>query len=100
MYIILAACVSFAGIWFLLTHLPSRWMRRLVGYKGWVDLALHGSVIMLFFGTSTLGLLQAELAAIMFSVSLRIYRKLFGYEKLQRRGAKFVWMRYAGAIKR
>lgn len=100
MFILIGALVSFASVWFLLTHLPSRWMRRLVGYKGWIDLVLHGTVILLFFGTSTLGLLQAELAAILFSISLRVYRKLNGYEKLHRRGIKLVWIRYAGAIRR
>lgn len=96
MFILIAACVSFFGIWLLLTHLPGRWMRRLVGYKGVVDLLLHGSVIWMFLGTSTLGLLQAELCAIMFSISLRVYRKLWGYEKLTRHG----WVRYSGAVKR
>lgn len=92
MFIIIAACVSFGGIWFLLTHLPHVWMRRLVGYKGWIDLLLHGSIIWLFLGTSTLGLLQAELCAIMFSISLRVYRWAWGYEKLTRHG----WQRHAG----
>lgn len=92
--IFLAAFISFGSVWFLLTHLPTYWMRRIVGYKGWVDVLLHGTVIFMFFGTSTLGLIQAELAAIMFSISLRAYRQLFGFEKLKRGR----WIRFAGRL--
>lgn len=92
MSVMLAAIISFLAISLLLTHLSKPAIRRLVGYAGWVDLCLHGSVIALFMGTSTLGLLQAELTAVLFSVSLRIYRRLWGYERLTMSG----WKRYAG----
>ncbi|MBS0212207.1 MAG: hypothetical protein JSR26_03375 [Proteobacteria bacterium] len=94
--VVLAAFISFCSIWFLLTHVSAKWMRRLVGHKGLVDLVLHGTVIFLFLGTSTLGLLQAELAAIMFSISLRVYRYLFGFERLTAHG----WERYHGVFKK
>lgn len=88
------ALVSFSSFWLLLSHISPRVMRRIVGYKGWADLVLHVTVISLFLGGSTEGLLQAEAAAILFSISLRVYRRLFGYERLARDG----WHRYAGII--
>ena len=84
--------VTFFAVWMLTTHLPSHWMRRIVGYCGWVDLILHGSILMLFLGTSTIGLLQAEAAGICFSLYLRGYRKLNGFERMSTKG----WIRYAG----
>lgn len=92
MSILIAALISFFSIALLLTHLPAHWVRRLVGYCGWVDLALHGTVIYLFIGTSTLGLIQAEATACLFSLCLRGYRHFKGFEKLTFKG----WRRYAG----
>lgn len=90
--IIFAALVSFFGIVLLTSHMPPHWVRRMVGYCGWVDLTLHGTVIYLFMGTSTMGLIQAELCAIMFSLALRWYRRSKGFERLTPSG----WKRYAG----
>lgn len=88
------ALVSFAAFFLLLNHLSSRTLRRMVGKIGVTDCILHGSVLFLFFNTSTEGLIQAEAAAVMFSVYLRGYRYLRGYEIWdwgQRR-----WRRFAG----
>jgi hypothetical protein len=98
MSIIFAALISFCGMMLIIHHLSAHWMRRLVGYKGWIDLMLHGTIIYLFFGTSTLGLLQAEAAGIMFSIYLRVYRKLFGYELWNIK--RFRWERWRGALTR
>lgn len=92
MSIVVAAFISFLGISLLATHLGHQGIRRIVGYCGWVDLCMHASVIWLFMGTSTLGLLQAELCAVLMTCSLRLYRMLLGYERLTSRG----WVRYAG----
>lgn len=106
MSILFAACVSFFGLMLVVHHMSSAWMRRLVGFKGIVDIVLHGTIIYMFFGTSTLGLLQAELCGIMFSVYLRAYRWLFGYERwLSPANARnsFMgrrWVRFAGALTR
>lgn len=88
------AIVSFAAMALLLSHLSNRTFRRLVGYKGYVDIALHGSVMFLFFGTSTEGLIQAEAAAILFSVWLRTYHWMFGFERFDYRQLR--WRRFAG----
>lgn len=85
--------VSFTAFWLLFSHLSPRALRRMLGYKGWVDLILHTTIILLFMG-SAYGLLQAEGAAILFSISLRVYAKLFGYERLTVHG----WQRYAGYL--
>ena len=88
-----AAFITFCSFMLLISHMAPRTMRRLVGYKGKVDLVLHGTVIFLFFNTSTDGLLQAEAAAIMFSLFLRSYRYCMGYEVFTfKRG----WIRHAG----
>lgn len=88
-----AALVTFTSFMLLISHVSPQCLRRLVGYKGKVDLVLHGTVIFLFFGTSTDGLLQAEAAAIMFSLFLRLYRWAAGYEVYDfKRG----WIRHAG----
>jgi hypothetical protein len=89
-----AAAVTFAGLLLLLGHLPSHWARRLAGYAGLLDLLLHGALLCMFLGTSTVGLLQAEAAGICVSLFIRIYRRLLGYEKLTRRG----WRRHAGLL--
>ena len=87
-----AAFVTFCSFMLLISHMAPQTLRRLVGYKGKVDLVLHTTVIFMFFNTSTDGLLQAEAAAIMFSLFLRAYRYLMGYEQL--RAGK--WQRFAG----
>jgi hypothetical protein len=94
MSILIAALISFFSVSLLLSHLSQTAVRRIVGYCGWVDLLLHGTVIYMFMGTSTLGLIQAEASAIMFSLSLRLYRWMRGYERLTWNG----WKRYAGRL--
>lgn len=88
------ALVSFAAFVLLLSHVSKQGMRRLVGYKGWTDAVLHTSVMLLFFGTSTEGLIQAEAAAILFSVWLRVYAYACGYERFD--WSRMRWVRYAG----
>ena len=91
---IVAAFISFIGFLLVIHHMSPRWMRRLVGYKGYSDLLMHGTILWMFLGTSTMGLLQAEAAGIMFSLYLRAYAKLLGYERFTTKG----WMRWAGAL--
>lgn len=91
---VVAAFVTFFSFLLVLNHLPAHWMRRLVGYVGFTDIILHGTIIYIFIGTSTQGLLQAEAAGICFSLYLRGYRWLRGYERLE----QFRWMRYPGRL--
>lgn len=90
--IFFSALISFFSIALLLSHLSPTAMRRIAGYAGWVDLILHGTVILLFMGTSTHGLIQAEASAILFSLFLRGYRWYYGYERLRWDG----WYRWPG----
>jgi len=90
-----AAFVTFAAFWILTRHLSPQFMRRYVmPNKGKIDVCLHLSVVILFHGTFT-GLMQAEAAAIMMSLYLLSYRKLFGFE----RRVKGRWVRFPGSMK-
>jgi hypothetical protein len=91
---LIAALISFGSFALIATHLSPRFVRRAMGYAIWIDVFMHISILYMFLGTSTLGLLQAEAAGIMFSLSFRMYRWAFGYEKLTRRG----WKRFAGKL--
>ena len=88
----IAALITFTAIVLLLTNLGAHNVRRVVGYAGWTDFVVHGTIIFLFIDSSTLGLLQAEAAGILFSLWMRYYRWAWGYERLTRGG----WVRYAG----
>lgn len=93
---ILAGFISFASIALLMTHFSPRAMRRVAGYAMLIDITLHGAILWVFLGTSTMGLLQAEAAGILFSVGLRTYRWAFGYERLIR----CRWISFDGALTR
>lgn len=89
-----AALISFFGMFLLSMHLSRSAMQRIAGYAMWVDIVLHISVITLFIGTSTLGLMQAELSAIFFTIALRTYRYARGYQRFERTR----WVTYAGVM--
>jgi hypothetical protein len=90
-----AALVTFLGALLMLSYLPAQSMRRLVGqYRLWIDLGLHGSILWMFLGTSTLGLIQAEAAGIGFSLYLRWYASRKGREVREIRNGRKVWVRY------
>lgn len=91
MSVVGAAIITFFAFTLLCLHLSRVQLRRIAGYAGWFDVTIHTTVIVLFFGTSTLGLMQAELSAILFSLSLRLYRWLFGYARLERKGWRWRW---------
>ncbi len=93
---LVAGFVSFFSFVLLMTHLRPGTLRLLVGYKGVVDVLLHGTILWMFFGTSTMGLLQAEAAGICFSLYLRFYSWAFGYERYV--GGRR--MRYFGVLSR
>lgn len=96
MSIFFAALVSFISFMFIMQHFSGGTLRKLVGYMWIPDLTVHGTIISIFLGTSTMGLIQAEAAAIMFSLWLRWYKHAYGYEKLTLRG----WVRHSGLFTR
>lgn len=77
---ILAAFISFFAFFMLTKHLSDQTMRRAMGYVGVIDVALHGSIFLMFFHTFE-GLMQAEAAGILFSSYLRWYRWAWGFER-------------------
>lgn len=87
--------LTFAAFWVLIRHLAPRTRLRLLGYKGWVDLAMHGSCMFLLISTGAFStLIVVEVAALMFSSYLFAARWAFGYERFS--GGK--WRRYAGKL--
>lgn len=95
---LIATVVSFVSFLLILSHLSPWWLRLLAGYKGITDLCLHGTILYMFFGTSTEGLLQAEAAGILFSLWLRSYRYLAGYSRYDFKKKRVV--RYTGLLNR
>ena len=91
-----AAFITYFAIFALTWHMSRTTCQRLAGYALLMDILIHGSVIWLFFGKSTLGLMQAELSAIFFTLTIRTYRWTHGYLVL-RSGR---WVLYPGAIAR
>jgi hypothetical protein len=90
-----AALVTFIGALLMLAYLPAQIMRRLVGQYRWmIDVSLHGSILWMFLGTSTLGLIQAEAAGIGISLYLRWYARHKGREVREERDGRKVWVRY------
>lgn len=84
---IIAAFVSFFSFWLLMKHLSPSTMRKVVARPYLIDFPLHIGILWMFLGTSTLGLLQAEAAGIMFSLYLRWYRWAWGFEMSGKRFA-------------
>lgn len=100
MSIIGAALISFFAFVMLTWYFTRETMRKLVGFAFLIDVTLHGTVLVMFLNTSTLGLMQAELSAIMFSLSLHGYRWAFGYRRLERRGWLLRWRLVPGKLAR
>lgn len=78
--LLIEAVVSFCAFWFLFLHLPIRLKHWIIYHKGWFDVIIHGTVLVLFFGTFE-GLMQAELCAILWSLYLRAYHKVLIWQQ-------------------
>jgi len=94
-----AALISFFAMAILSLYFSRNAFQRLVGYSWCVDLPMHFTLITLFLNTSALGLLQAELSAVLITMALYGYRKLFGYQRLVRKGWRLRWQRYPGRLR-
>lgn len=93
-----AALISFFSFALIAWHLRREQIQKIAGFALIIDLVLHIGILAMFIGTSTLGLMQAELSAVMFSLALRLYRKLFGYRKLERKGLRLRWRLIPGKL--
>lgn len=90
-----SALISFLSFAFLLSYLDPQTRRRMAGqYRMHIDILVHGTILWIFLGTSTHGLIQAEAAGLCFSLYLRAYAHFKGYEKKD----NGVWIRYAGTM--
>lgn len=98
---LVAAFVTFFVFFLMLRHLSAQTVRRLFGYALWLDLCVHGTILIMFLGTSTMGLLQAEAAGILFTLYIRFYRWGWGYERYESwPGRGLCWVRYPGVFTR
>lgn len=93
-----AAFVTFISITLLMLNLPPHWMRRAAGYKFLVDLTVFIAIAVYFASASTDGRFQIMAAGILFSLWIRGYRWLFGYEVFD--FSKRRWQPYEGVLKR
>lgn len=77
--ILASALISFASITLLMNAYcaPATRLKIAGQWAGRIDFIIHVTVILLFIGTSTLGLLQAELAAIMFTLYNRYFYRWY-----------------------
>lgn len=94
MLILASALVTFLSITLLMTAYVSKDTRRKIAgqWAGRVDLTLHALVILLFVGTSTVGLIQAELAAITFTLYNRYYYRLVRGASYKGKDGKWVFV--------
>lgn len=98
---IVAAFVTFTVFLLLLHNLSAQTVRRMFGYAVIIDLVMHGTILYMFIGTSTMGLLQAEAAGILMSLYIRAYRWGWGYERYRHwPGYGYCWVRTAGRFTR
>lgn len=81
----------FLAVVLLVTHVPRQTMRRIVGYSLLVDVGVLAVMLLLFSGTGAerLGAIGMTLGI---TAALHTYRFVFGYEKLERRGLRYVWV--------
>ena len=90
-----AALITFFAMFAMTWHLSRSTCQRIAGYALLVDITVHGTVLWLFLGKSTLGLMQAELSAIFVTLAIRGYRYLYGYQRLH----GTTWMLYPGMLR-
>lgn len=89
----------FVAVLLFATHVNRTTMRRIVGYALFVDIGVLVLMLLIFGGTGA-----ERLGAIGLTIgitgALHTYRFIFGYEKLQRRGARLVWLKYPSRFAR
>lgn len=87
------AITMYIAVMFLMTWVPAKWKRRVVGYGLIADLSVH-IVLQSMFGGDANGRAGLLLAGVLINGTMHGYRKLFGYEKLTKAG----WERFAGIM--
>lgn len=87
------AITMYIAVMFLMTWIPAKWKRRVVGYGLIADLTVH-IVLQTMFGGDANGRAGLLLAGVLINGTMHLYRKLYGYEKLTTAG----WERFAGVM--
>lgn len=80
---------------FLVSWVPMRWKRRIVGYGFIADVTVH-VVLQTMFGGDAGGRVAMLFAGILINLTMHAFRALLGYEKLTHKG----WVRFAGRLTR
>lgn len=79
---------------FLIMH-RTGFIRRFLGYAGIVDILFTILIFGLFAHTFS-GVIAGTFAGLFMAIGLTIMRNYMGYERLQRRGFKLVWVYVPG----
>lgn len=82
---------AFSAISFIVTLYRTGFLRRFLGYPVWLDIAGVCLMVLMLHG-STLGMLTGIMGALFFSAGIGVLRFFCGYERLQRRLGKWVWV--------
>lgn len=85
------AAAMFIAFILLCRWIAPKWKRRAVGYGLLSDISVH-IVLQGMFGGDAEGRAGLLLAGVLINISMHLYRKYFGYEKLSMNG----WVRYDG----
>jgi hypothetical protein len=72
-------------------------MRRFLGYATMIDVLFTLIVFTLFAHTFS-GVVAGSVAGLLMAIGLSVLRKCMGYEKLERRGWRLVWISYPPAL--
>lgn len=87
------AITMFIAFVFLMTWVPAKWKRRVVGYGLIADISVH-VILQSMFGGDANGRAGLLLAGVMINGTMHAYRYFLGYEKLTTAG----WERFAGLM--
>lgn len=87
------AITMYIAVMFLMTWIPTKWKRRIVGAGLIADLTVH-IVLQSMFGGDANGRAGLLLAGVLINLTMHAYRYAFGYEKLTTQG----WERFAGVM--
>lgn len=91
MDILAAGLITCAALATMFWGMEAYIIRRFLGYAKIMNAAMHTTFIYAFFATSSAGMIQAELAAILITIAMFTLRWAIGYSYLVRSGWKISW---------
>lgn len=87
------AITMYIAVLFLMTWIPAKWKRRVVGAGLLADITVH-VVLQSMFGGDANGRAGLLLAGVLINLTMHAYRYFLGYERLTKEG----WERIAGVM--